>query len=127
MNDDRALRYALAEQRFAARDYRGAIRELVDVVEQTPREVAPRLLLARAYYHAALLEPAEQHLRTILELDPTESYAHLMLARTLERQSRHDEAVRHRRIVAAMTGDDSLLATHRAMTGSTAVQEVASR
>jgi predicted Zn-dependent protease len=118
MTDDRALHYGIAQLRFEARDYRGAVRSLVDVVEQTPDEVAPRLLLARSYYHAALLAPAEKQLREVIERDPTEWYAHLMLARTLERQSRADEAIRHRRIAAALTGDDSHLPSHRTMATS---------
>lgn len=118
MTDIRALSYGIAQQRFESRDYRGAIRVLTDVVEQTPSEVGPRMLLARAYYHAALLGPAEKHLREILERDPTEWYAHLMLARTLERLSRADEAIPHRRIAAAMTGDDSHLGRHHAMAAS---------
>ena len=115
MTDDCALSYGIAQQRFESRDYRGVIRVLADVVEQTPDEVGPRMLLARAYYHAALLAPAEKNLREILERDPTEWYAHLMLARTLERLSRADEAIPHRRIVAAMTGDDSHLGRHGPM------------
>ncbi|MGH3360758.1 MAG: tetratricopeptide repeat protein [Nocardioidaceae bacterium] len=111
--DTRAMRYALGQRYFDAHDYRGAIRELVEVVDRSPEEVGVRLLLARAYYHAALLAPAEEHLREVLDRDPTESYAHLMLARTLERRSRHDEAVKHRRITAALTGDESHLAPHR--------------
>lgn len=111
--DTRAMHYALGERYLEAGDYRGAIRELVDVVDQTPDEIGVRMLLARAYFHAALLAPAEEHLREVLDRDPTESYAHLMLARTLERRSRHDEAVKHRRIVAALTGDDDHLTPHR--------------
>lgn len=110
--DTRALRYDVAQQYFDSRDYRAAIRELVDIVAQTPEEVAPRLLLARAYFHAALLAPAERELGEVLDRDPTESYAHLLLARTLERRSRHDEAGKHRRIAAAMTGDEELLTPH---------------
>jgi hypothetical protein len=33
------------------------------------------------------------------------------MARTLERLSRPDEATKHRRIAAALTGDESLLAS----------------
>ncbi|MEU4390693.1 tetratricopeptide repeat protein [Kribbella sp. NPDC023855] len=108
----RALSYGLGQQYFDERDYRNAIRSLLPVVEETPDDVGTRLLLARAYFHSALLKPAEEHLREILDRAPTESYAHLMMARTLERQSRHEEASKHRRIAAALTGDDSLLASH---------------
>lgn len=113
MDDLRALRYGLGQQYFDERNYRGAISELLPVVEATPEDVGTRLLLARAYFHAALLKPAEEQLLEVVEREPTEAYAHLVLARTLERQSRHDEAVKHRRIAAALTGDPDLLATHR--------------
>jgi predicted Zn-dependent protease len=113
MEDMRALSYGLGQQYFEERDYLGAIRALLPVVEETPDDVGTRLLLARAYFHAALLKPAAEHLQEILDREPTESYAHLMMARTLERLSRHDEATKHRRIAAALTGDDSLLTPHR--------------
>lgn len=112
--DIRAMQYALGERYLAERNYRAAIRELTQVVEQSPDEVGVRMLLARAYYHAALLAPAEEQLRAVLDRDPTESYARLMLARTLERASRHEEAGTHRRIAAALTGDDTMLTPHRA-------------
>jgi len=114
VEDMRALSYGLGQQYFEERDYRGAIRALRPVVEETPEDVGTRLLLARAYYHAALLKPAEEQLLEVIEREPTEYYAHLMLARTLERQSRPDEAGKHRRIAAALTGDDELLKPHRA-------------
>ncbi|TWD80881.1 tetratricopeptide repeat protein [Kribbella amoyensis] len=113
MEDMRALSYGLGQQYFEERDYRGAIRALAPIVEETPEDVGTRLLLARAYYHAALLKPAEEQLREVLQREPTESYAHLMMARTLERQSRADEAGKHRRIVAALTGDEDHLQPHR--------------
>lgn len=112
--DTRALQYGLGEQYFEDGDYRGAIRALGEVVEQTPGDIGVRLLLARAYYHSALLAPAEYHLREVLDREPTEAYAHLMLARTLERRSQHDRAGTHRRIAAALTGDENLLDPHRA-------------
>ncbi|MEV6411977.1 tetratricopeptide repeat protein [Kribbella sp. NPDC051718] len=111
MEDMRALSYGLGQQYFDERDYRGAIRALLPVVEETPEDVGTRLLLARAYFHSASLKPAEEHLLVILDRDPTEAYAHLLMARTLERLSRGDEAIKHRRIAAALTGDDSLLAS----------------
>jgi Tfp pilus assembly protein PilF len=113
MDDLRALHYGLGQQYFEERDYRGAVRELLPVVEATPGDVGTRLLLARAYYHAALLKPAEEQLREVLDREPTEAYAHFMMARTLERQSRPEEAGKHRRIAAALTGDDQYLADHR--------------
>jgi Tfp pilus assembly protein PilF len=114
VEDMRVLSYGLGQQYFEERDYRGAIRALRPVVEETPEDVGTRLLLARAYYHAALLKPAEEHLLQVIEREPTEYYAHLMLARTLERQSRAEEAGKHRRIAAALTGDEELLKRHTA-------------
>jgi Tfp pilus assembly protein PilF len=87
-------------------------------VEETPEDVGTRLLLARAYFHSASLKPAEEHLLVILDRDPTEAYAHLLMARTLERLSRGDEAIKHRRIAAALTGDDSLLGSQSYSTKS---------
>jgi cytochrome c-type biogenesis protein CcmH/NrfG len=113
MEDMRALSYSLGRQYFEERDYRGAIRALLPIVEETPEDVGTRLLLARAYFHAALLKPAQEHLEEVLEREPTEYYARLMLARTLERQSRAEEATKHRRLVAALTGDDTHLKPHR--------------
>ncbi|CAM5249792.1 hypothetical protein SBADM41S_08820 [Streptomyces badius] len=69
------------------------------------RALAPRLLLARSYYHSARLGKAEAELRRVLELDPVETYAHLMLGRTLERQGRDADAAPHLRMAAALTGD----------------------
>lgn len=111
MEDMRALSYGLGQQYFEERDYRSAIKALLPIVEETPDDVGTRLLLARAYFHSALLKPAEAHLVEILDRAPTESYAHLLMARTLERLSRADEATKHRRIAAALTGDESLLAS----------------
>jgi Tfp pilus assembly protein PilF len=113
MEDMRALSYGLGRQYFDEKDYRSAIKALKPVVEETPEDVGTRLLLARAYYHSALLKPAEEHLNEVLTRQPTEYYAHLMMARTLERQSRAEEAVKHRRIAAALTGDESHLEPHR--------------
>ena len=70
-----------------------------------PEQVAPRLLLARTYYHSAQLGRAEQQLRAVIERDPVEYYAHLMLGRTLERQGRHAEAAPWLRMAAAMGVD----------------------
>lgn len=110
--DNRAMRYAMAQMYFDERRYRDAIDHLSDIVAEAPDNVGTRMLLARSYFHAALLRPAEEQLRAVLERDPTESYAHLMLARTLERQQRGDEATRHRRIAAALTGDEEHLRPH---------------
>ncbi|MER5891239.1 tetratricopeptide repeat protein [Streptomyces sp. NPDC001941] len=100
-----ADRWDRARMFFDAKEYVTAARILAGLVEEEPAQVAPRLLLARAYYHSARLGPAERELRAVLERDPVESYAHLMLGRTLERQGRADEAAPHLRMAAAMSGE----------------------
>ncbi len=103
-------RYRWAEDLFAHRDYRAATRVLEALLEEAaerPDDVGhglaePRLLLARAYYHQALLPRAEATVRDLLADHPTDSYAALLLARTLERQSRHDEARSAFRVAEAL-------------------------
>ncbi|MGI5468991.1 tetratricopeptide repeat protein [Streptomyces sp. CA-132043] len=93
---------------FDAKDYTTAAQILEGLVAEVPEQVAPRLLLARAYYHSAQLWRAETELRAVLERDPVESYARLMLGRTLQRQGRPAEAAPHLRLAAVMTGDPEL-------------------
>ncbi|WP_244419906.1 tetratricopeptide repeat protein [Streptomyces hygroscopicus] len=90
---------------FEAKDFTAAARILRGLVEEDPQPVAPRLLLARAYYHSAQLGRAEAELRAVLERDPVEEYARLMLGRTLERQGRAGEAAGQLRIAAALGAD----------------------
>nr|WP_202481548.1 tetratricopeptide repeat protein [Streptomyces sp. SID5594] len=90
---------------FEAKEYLTAARILGGLVEEAPEQVAPRLLLARSFYHSARLGRAEEELRAVLELDPVESYARLMLGRTLERQGRQTEAATQLRMAAAFEGD----------------------
>ncbi|MDI9883426.1 tetratricopeptide repeat protein [Streptomyces sp. HNM0645] len=90
---------------FDAKEYMTAARILDGLVAEAPEQVAPRLLLARAYYHSARLGRAETELLAVLERDPVEHYARLMLGRTLERQGRRTEAAPHLRMAAAMSGD----------------------
>ncbi|TDT33325.1 tetratricopeptide repeat protein [Naumannella halotolerans] len=111
--DFRWFNYRRALDAFELKDYRTAARLLEEIVAEHPDAIEPRLLLARSYYHSASLQPAVDQLRVIVEADPTETYARLLLARTLERQSKHEEAAPHRKLVAALTGDDSLLQHHR--------------
>ncbi|MGW7004936.1 tetratricopeptide repeat protein [Streptomyces sp. NPDC054933] len=99
-----AERWARAGLFFEARDYAEAARLLVGVVEAAPEQVAPRLLLARAYYHSAQLRRAEEQLREVIARDPVEQYAHLMLGRTLQRQGRAEEATPWLRVAAALAG-----------------------
>ncbi|MCW8216562.1 tetratricopeptide repeat protein [Streptomyces halstedii] len=100
-----ADRWDRANLFFEAKEYMTAARILGGLVEEMPEQVAPRLLLARAYYHSARLTKAEAELRAVLERDPVEHYARLMLGRTLERQGRNTEAATHLRMAAALAGD----------------------
>lgn len=100
-----AERWARAGLFFDAKEYATAARILEALAAEAPEQLAPRLLLARAYYHSARLSRAEDELRAILERWPVEDYARLMLGRTLERQGRAAEAAAHLRIAAAMAGE----------------------
>ncbi|MFJ8989863.1 tetratricopeptide repeat protein [Streptomyces sp. NPDC102279] len=100
-----AERWERGQLFFDAKDYAAAARVLDGLVEETPEQVGPRLLLARSYYHSAQLRRAETELRALVEIDPVEHYARLMLGRTLERQGRHAEAASHLRIASALAGD----------------------
>ncbi|MFD5987678.1 tetratricopeptide repeat protein [Streptomyces cyaneofuscatus] len=100
-----ADRWDRAQMFFEAKEYLTAARILGGLVEEAPEQVAPRLLLARSFYHSARLGRAEEELRAVLELDPVESYARLMLGRTLERQGRQTEAATQLRMAAALEGD----------------------
>ncbi|WP_354643673.1 tetratricopeptide repeat protein [Kitasatospora camelliae] len=97
-----ADRWERASLHFEKKAYADAARILAEVVAEVPEQVAPRLLLARAYYHSAQLRRAEEELRAVIALDPVEEYAHLMLGRTLERQGRAGEAARWLRTAAAL-------------------------
>ncbi|MEV8021897.1 tetratricopeptide repeat protein [Streptomyces sp. NPDC086554] len=100
-----AERWERAGQFFDAKEYATAARILADLADEVPEQVAPRLLLARAYYHSAQLLRAEAELRTVIDLDPVEQYARLLLGRTLERQGRDADAAPHLRMAAALSGD----------------------
>lgn len=95
-------RYERAQLFFVAKDYTVAAQLLETVVTEVPEQLAPRELLARAYFHSAQLKRAETQLRAILERSPVEGYAQLLLARTLQRQSRHAEAASCLRIARAL-------------------------
>ncbi|MFJ1753365.1 tetratricopeptide repeat protein [Kitasatospora sp. NPDC088134] len=100
-----AERWDRAQLFFDSKAYADAARILVGVVEESPEQVGPRLLLARAYYHSAQLRRAEEQLREVIERDPVEHYAHLVLGRTLERQGRSAEAAPYLRLAAAFDGE----------------------
>ncbi|MFI8100746.1 tetratricopeptide repeat protein [Streptomyces sp. NPDC086023] len=100
-----AERWERAGLFFDAKEYATAARVLEPLAAEAPEQLAPRLLLARAYYHSAQLRRAEAELRAVLERWPVEDYAQLMLGRTLERQGRRAEAAPYLRLAAAMSGD----------------------
>ncbi|WAL99440.1 tetratricopeptide repeat protein [Streptomyces sp. Je 1-369] len=100
-----AERWERAQLFFDAKEYATAARILDTLADEAPEQVAPRLLLARAYYHSAQLGRAELALCKVIELDPVESYVRLMLGRTLQRQNRPDDAAPHLRMAAALNGD----------------------
>ena len=90
---------------FEMGDWGEAARLLEPLAEEQPRNVSVRLLLARAYFHAARLGKAEAEFRAVTDLDPTEDYAWFALGRSLERQSRGAEALPCYRLAAAMRHD----------------------
>ncbi|SEO45582.1 tetratricopeptide repeat protein [Actinacidiphila rubida] len=100
-----AERWERAGLLFEERSYADAAKLLAGIVAEFPDQVAPRLLLARAYYHSAQLRRAEEELRTVIDRDPVEHYAHLMLGRTLERQGRDTEAAPWLRMAGALSGE----------------------
>ena len=103
-------RWVRAQALFEDRAYREAIvllRELLDgpEVENIGHGLTEaRLLLARSYYHSALLAPAIEAARAVLAADPHEPYAHLLIGRSLQRQSKPDEAVQHLKLANLLGG-----------------------
>ena len=94
--------YERAQVHFEMNDYAQAAQLLEPFAAEQPRSVSVRLLLARAYYHSARLQLAEDEFRAVTELDPVEDYAWFGLGRALERQSRHAEAATCFRMASAM-------------------------
>lgn len=79
-----------------------AARILERVVAAEPANQAALELLARAYFGAAQLGPAEAVLARLVDLAPANGWARRALARTLERQSRADDAAVHHRVADAL-------------------------
>ncbi|MGH1561534.1 tetratricopeptide repeat protein [Mumia sp. DW29H23] len=98
-------RFRRAEEMVANRHPRDAIKMLTGVVEEEPNHAAAWELLGRAYFAAALLEPAEKAFRRLIELEPTSGWAHVALGLTLDRQSRHREGAAYHRMAAALDPD----------------------
>ncbi|MET8474713.1 tetratricopeptide repeat protein [Streptomyces sp. NPDC006422] len=94
--------YRAAEQLLDARDPRGAVKLLDEVIAVYPENTAARLLRARAFFAAAQLRAAELEFTIVLEREPDNAFAHFALARTYERGSRHQQAKRHFRLAAAL-------------------------
>ena len=92
---------------FDHRDYYAAATVLEHLVDTHPHDAElgqARELLARSYFHAALLDRAVEAARDLLDRDPTDHYAAQLLARALQRSSRRDEAAAARRLADALGG-----------------------
>lgn len=101
-------RWVRAQVLFEERAYREAIVLLKELLGE-PQDVGhalteARLLLARSYYHSALLGPAIETAREVLASDPHEAYAHLLIGRSLQRQSKRDEAAPHLKLANLLGG-----------------------
>jgi tetratricopeptide (TPR) repeat protein len=103
-------RWVRAQSLFEERAYREAIVLLRELIDSTEAEeighglTEARLLLARSYYHSALLGPAIEAARDVLAIDPHEAYAHLLIGRSLERQSKRAEAAPHLKLANLLGG-----------------------
>lgn len=95
-----AFRYA--EELLESRYPREAARVLRPVLDTEPNNAAAWELAGRAYFAAALLQPAESAFRRLTELEPTSAWAQTALGLSLDRQSRHSEGATHHRMAAAM-------------------------
>jgi predicted Zn-dependent protease len=109
MTDSLRLQFGMAELNFEQRNYRQAAVILEGILEELPGNAEVRTLLARSYFHAAMLRSAEAQARALIERSPVDAYAHIILGRSLQRQSRHEEAAPFLRLAAALTGNDDLL------------------
>lgn len=92
---------------FDHRDYYAAATVLRHLVDTHPHDAElgqARELLARSYFHAALLDRAVEAARDLLDRDPADHYAAQLLARALQRSSRRDEAAAARRLADALGG-----------------------
>ncbi|WP_341717758.1 tetratricopeptide repeat protein [Micromonospora sp. FIMYZ51] len=115
---DLLAEYRRATLFFESGDPSSAARLLEPIVAAEPDNSAVRQLLARAYFQSAQLTRAEEQLRELVDRNPSDHYAHHVLGRTLERLNRHNEALRHLRIAAAMhaTNNDYTTALRRVET-----------
>ncbi|MEU4833326.1 DsbA family protein [Streptosporangium sp. NPDC023615] len=91
-----------AEALLGVRDPLGALRTLEPLLAEHGDDSAVRLLAARAYFGSAQLGRARRTLESLLEHAPGDHYARFLLGRTLERSGRHEQALPHLRLAAAM-------------------------
>ncbi len=105
--------FRAAEHLLAARDPRGAVKLLDEVIAAHPENTAARLLRARAFFAAAQLRPAELEFSIVLEREHDNAFAHFALARNYERLSRPDQAKRHFRLAAALDPNPEYLKAAR--------------
>ncbi|NBE54330.1 tetratricopeptide repeat protein [Streptomyces boluensis] len=105
--------FRAAEQLLAARDPRGAVQLLDEVIAAHPENTAARLLRARAFFASAQLRAAELEFSIVLEREPDNAFAHFALARTYERANRPGPARRHFRLAAALDPQPEYLAAAR--------------
>ncbi|MEV8042801.1 tetratricopeptide repeat protein [Streptomyces griseoluteus] len=105
--------FRAAEHLLDARDPRGAVKLLDEVIAAHPENTAARLLRARAFFAAAQLRPAELEFTVVLEREPDNAFAHFALGRTYERQGRPGQARRHFRLAAALDPNPDYLRAAR--------------
>lgn len=105
--------FRAAEHLLDARDPRGAVKLLDEVIAAHPENTAARLLRARAFFAAAQLRPAELEFTVVLEREPDNAFAHFALGRTYERQGRAAPARRHFRLAAALDPNPDYLRAAR--------------
>ncbi|MER8014762.1 tetratricopeptide repeat protein [Streptomyces griseoluteus] len=105
--------FRAAEHLLDARDPRGAVKLLDEVIAAHPENTAARLLRARAFFAAAQLRPAELEFTVVLEREPDNAFAHFALGRTYERQGRSGQARRHFRLAAALDPNPDYLRAAR--------------
>ncbi|MDI3387327.1 tetratricopeptide repeat protein [Streptomyces sp. B-S-A8] len=105
--------FRAAEQLLAARDPRGAVKLLDEVIAAHPENTAARLLRARAFFASAQLRAAELEFSVVLEREPDNAFAHFALARTYERANRPGQARRHFRLAAALDPQPEYVAAAR--------------
>jgi predicted Zn-dependent protease len=97
--------YRTAHDLLVRRAPSQALKVLEPALEQDPTNRGLRLMRAWAYSMRAQLVKASDELTELVAEDPSDAWAQHALGRALERQSRHQEALPHLRLAAAMTGD----------------------